>query len=105
MWAAVTAVLVAHYGGRLLAGTRRGRTERARAPSRAQAAAGADQTADLVREGVHGGGALVMDRRKCVGRLGGNADRQPAAHGVVDDEHRDVGAVLDAQRSRGSRSN
>ncbi len=57
----------------------------------------ADQVAELVRERVHGGRALVIDHRECVGGIGADADRQPAAHGIVDDEHGNVGAVLVAK--------
>ncbi len=59
--------------------------------------AGADEVADLVRQRVGRGGAFVMHHGEGLVGVGVHARGQPAALGIVDDEHRHVGPVLVAQ--------
>ena len=59
--------------------------------------AGADQVADLVRQRVGRGRALVVHHGEGLVGVGEHARRQPAALRIVDDQDGDVGAVLVAQ--------
>ncbi len=59
----------------------------------------ADEMADLVRQRVGGRRALMVhDGEGAVG-FGGDLSRQPAALGIMHDEHRDIGLAFDREVS------